>query len=206
MLHRFIYFSILAFVLGLLSAGVALIGELYFTPKTQGYDDDYYIIFFDNFFSVSLVEELSKFGSVFLLYKLFKSNTQLLFLAAFVGLGFSVFEEGLYLYHSEGNIRLLIPFFFHIFLTVIQMRTLSIGRNDDVNKYFYTHMAWTLTWIAHGLYDFSITLHIDWVWMTLFVVLMISTCYILFFPSKKETSPALENDPAEEENDFGFFR
>ncbi len=169
-------------------------------------DGNYYLMFLHNYFMISLVEEFSKFFFVILFFLVVKERSKLLYFALAIGLGFSIFEEGNYI--IQGNYfdqRLFIPFFLHIFLTMIQMYILTKIQFDSINKYFYLNTAWIFTWILHGFYDMAITLAISWAWISIYSMIALFSLYI-WFKKPKLNLLSDYNKADNEEDDFGFFK
>ncbi len=203
-----IYKYLTAISAGFISAWLALFVEKLF-HFNEGGETNYYTAFIDNFFLVSLVEEFAKFFFVMIFTLIVKDRKKLLYWGICIGLGFSIFEEGKYI--MEGYIydsKLIIPFFFHIFLCMIQMHILTQIRFDRINKYFYLNLSWIATWLIHGFYDMSLTLGFDLAWILIYTAIALYSLYILF--KKEKTDVVVDaniiDETEKDENDFGFFR
>ncbi|MDZ4758091.1 MAG: PrsW family glutamic-type intramembrane protease [Bacteroidota bacterium] len=199
----------LALLSGIACAAGALYAEQYFSLDAEHGNGDYFIVFFDNFFLISLIEELSKFVMVFLFLKFIHNRKILLYIALCIGLGFSIFEMSLYTYYQNYDIYRWIPFALHIFLAIIQMRVMMYALDFSTQRYFYINLAWVITWLIHGVYDLSVSISIKWIWIfSLLTVLFLVSLYILF-SQQTAKDVALETKIDEEENesgDFGFFK
>ena len=175
MKSRYIYKYLLAIVAGFVSALPALYLEKLFSLSPENSGVHYYIVFFDNFFLVSLIEELCKFLFIYLFFKFAKERKLLIYLGLCIGMGFSIFEEGYYSLNHDFDVKLMIPFFLHIFLAMIQMHILMKVQKDTINKYFYINLAWISTWLLHGVYDLSASLGNNWTWITLYGLIFLFT-------------------------------